>query len=121
MAGLDSSEAELLRLGSNAVYRRCGRTDGSRKDRRPFWGALPWTLALVVEVDRIDGDMNSHEQNGSPMNEVHVRIGIHRSRYHTDTSCSALNGKPETFGGIEQMSREEAELQGLKHCRTCKA
>lgn len=82
---------------------------------------MPWTLTLVDEVDRIDGDMNSREQNGSSMNEVHVRIGIYRSRYHTDTSCPALNGKPETFGGIEQMSREDAEAQGLKHCQTCKA
>lgn len=55
------------------------------------------------------------------MNEVHVRIGVYRNRYHTDTSCPALNGSPETFGGIEQMSREDAEAQGLKHCQTCKA
>ncbi len=65
--------------------------------------------------------MDPHEQNGFSMNEVHVRVGLYRNRYHTDTSCPALNGKPETFGGIERMPREEAETQGLGPCRTCEA
>ncbi|WP_324786157.1 hypothetical protein [Streptomyces sp. H51] len=55
------------------------------------------------------------------MNDVHVRIGTHRDSYHTDTDCPALNGKPETFEGIEQMSRADAEARGLTHCRRCKA
>ncbi|MFI8855125.1 hypothetical protein ACIGW5_00485 [Streptomyces prasinus] len=75
---------------------------------------------LVDEVDRIGGDMDSREQNGPSVNEVHVRIGIYRNSYHTDTSCPALNGKPETSEGIERMSREDAEAQGLKHCQVCK-
>ncbi|MEV7412809.1 MULTISPECIES: hypothetical protein [Streptomyces] len=55
------------------------------------------------------------------MTGVHVRIGIYRESYHTDTACPALNGKPETFEGIKPMSREAAEVEGLKPCRRCKA
>ncbi|WP_166632873.1 hypothetical protein [Streptomyces sp. GC420] len=54
------------------------------------------------------------------MSNVHVRIGAHRYAYHTDPGCSALNGKPETFQGIEELPRDEAERQDLKACRQCR-
>ncbi|GAA2472360.1 hypothetical protein GCM10010406_05080 [Streptomyces thermolineatus] len=55
------------------------------------------------------------------MGEVHVRVGEYRSSYHTDPDCSALNGKPETFKGIEEIPREEAEAKGLQSCRLCRS
>jgi hypothetical protein len=54
------------------------------------------------------------------MGIVYVRIGEYRSRYHTDPGCPALNGKPETYMGKEDMSQEKAEAQGLTACRHCK-
>jgi len=54
------------------------------------------------------------------MSDVHVRVGEHRYAYHTDIDCPALNGKPETFKGRTEISREKAEAQGLKPCRQCR-
>ncbi|WP_328844713.1 hypothetical protein [Streptomyces sp. NBC_00258] len=54
------------------------------------------------------------------MSNVHVRIGEYRYAYHTDPDCPALNGKPETFKGMTEISREEAEKQDLKACHQCK-
>jgi hypothetical protein len=78
-------------------------------------------VVLVEWCSCFDGDMyESCNENGPSMNEVHVRIGSYRDSYHTDTDCPALNSKPETFMGIERMSRKDAEVQGLKHCQRCK-
>ncbi len=57
---------------------------------------------------------------GPTMGDVQVRIGEHRYAYHTDPACPALNGKPETFRGKEQISSEEAEQRGLTACKQCK-
>jgi hypothetical protein len=54
------------------------------------------------------------------MRIVIVRIGIHRTHYHTDDQCPALNSKPETYGGREEMNEHEAQEQGLKLCTRCK-
>lgn len=59
-------------------------------------------------------------QKGSTMSNVHVRIGEYRYAYHTDPDCPALNGKPETFKGMTEIPREEAEKQDLKACHQCK-
>ncbi|NYI06404.1 hypothetical protein [Allostreptomyces psammosilenae] len=54
------------------------------------------------------------------MGNVYVRIGIYRYAYHTDLDCPALNGKPETYQGREELAEEEARAQGLRACRQCK-
>lgn len=53
------------------------------------------------------------------MSTVHVRIGDHRTKYHTDASCPLLNGKRDTYLGEESMSEDEAEEQGLTACQHC--
>ena len=86
----------------------------------PASGALPAPAVLVVPVGRYRGHEKVQGEE-TVMTGVHVRIGIYRESYHTDTACPALNGKPETFEGIKPMSREAAEVEGLKPCRRCKA
>lgn len=50
---------------------------------------------------------------------VHVRIGSHRTAYHPDAACPALNGKPETYRGQELMPEHEAQERGLTLCGAC--
>lgn len=53
------------------------------------------------------------------MNTVHVRVGVHRTAYHTDPQCPSLNGKEDTFKGIVPMPKSMAEEQNLKACGHC--
>lgn len=53
------------------------------------------------------------------MRPVHVRIGTHRTTYHPDTACPALNGKPETYRGAEIMPEHQAVSGGLTLCGQC--
>ncbi|WP_327594661.1 hypothetical protein [Streptomyces chartreusis] len=50
---------------------------------------------------------------------VHVRIGEHRTAYHPDATCPALNGKTKTYRGQEQMTEDEARERGLTACELC--
>ncbi|MGI5515030.1 hypothetical protein [Streptomyces sp. CA-106131] len=43
------------------------------------------------------------------MSTVHVRIGEHRTKYHTDADCPSLNGKQDTYMGQESMSEAQAK------------
>ncbi|WP_449350915.1 hypothetical protein [Streptomyces shaanxiensis] len=54
------------------------------------------------------------------MSSVHVRIGDHRTKYHTDADCPSLNGKQDTYMGQESMSEDQAKDQGLTACQHCK-
>ncbi|MFJ8110110.1 hypothetical protein [Streptomyces sp. NPDC096132] len=54
------------------------------------------------------------------MSTVHVRIGDHRTKYHTDADCPSLNGKQDTYMGQEPMSEDQAKEQGLTACQHCK-
>ena len=53
------------------------------------------------------------------MSIVHVRIGEHRTKYHTDANCPSLNGKQDTSMGQESMSEAQAGEQGLTACQRC--
>lgn len=55
----------------------------------------------------------------APARMVHVRIGVHRTAYHPDAACPALNGKPETYGGREYIPEAEAQERGLSLCKAC--
>lgn len=50
---------------------------------------------------------------------VHVRIGTFRRAYHPNVTCSALNGKRETYQGRESMTEGQAQDLGLTHCGQC--
>ncbi|WP_167459181.1 hypothetical protein [Streptomyces dengpaensis] len=54
------------------------------------------------------------------MSTVHVRIGDHRTKYHTDADCPSLNGKQDTYMGQDSMSEDKAKEQGLTACQHCK-
>ena len=54
------------------------------------------------------------------MSNVHVRIGDHRTRYHTDAACPSLNGKQDTYLGQKSISEDKAKEQGLTACQRCK-
>jgi hypothetical protein len=54
------------------------------------------------------------------MSTVYVRIGDHRTSYHTDVDCPSLNGKRDTYAGQESMPEEEAKKQELTACGHCK-
>jgi hypothetical protein len=54
------------------------------------------------------------------MSTVHVRIGDHRTKYHTDDGCPSLNGKQDTYMGQESMPEDQAKQQGLAACQHCK-
>ncbi|SOE24902.1 hypothetical protein SAMN05442782_1566 [Streptomyces sp. OK228] len=54
------------------------------------------------------------------MGAVYVRIGEHRSAYHTDADCPSLNGKQDTYMGQESMPEDKAKKQGLTACQRCK-
>lgn len=54
------------------------------------------------------------------MGDVLVRLGKHRYAYHADPNCPALNGKPETFEGIQSMPEDKAKELDLKACQQCK-
>ncbi|MET9456327.1 hypothetical protein ABZY05_14775 [Streptomyces canus] len=54
------------------------------------------------------------------MSAVHVRIGDHRTKYHTDADCPSLNGKQDTYTVQESMSEDQAKDQGLTACQHCK-
>ena len=41
------------------------------------------------------------------MSTVHVRIGDHRTKYHTDTDCPSLNGKQDTYMATSGTVRAE--------------
>ncbi|GHA94372.1 hypothetical protein [Streptomyces chryseus] len=56
-----------------------------------------------------------------PARTVHVRIGTHRTAYHPDSACPALNGKPETYRGQEVMPEHQAQAHGLALCGQCDA
>jgi hypothetical protein len=58
--------------------------------------------------------------SGGPMSNVYVRIGEHRTKYHTDVNCPSLNGKQDTYMGQESMSEDRAKEQGLTACQRCK-
>ncbi|MER6628524.1 hypothetical protein ABT301_09815 [Streptomyces sp. NPDC000987] len=54
------------------------------------------------------------------MGNVHVRIGEHRTKNHTDADCPSLNGKQDTYLGQESMPEDQAKEQGLTACQHCK-
>ncbi|MEW2631635.1 hypothetical protein AB0903_08240 [Streptomyces sp. NPDC048389] len=57
----------------------------------------------------------------APARTVHVRIGTHRTAYHPDSACPALNGRPETYRGQEVMPEHQAQARGLALCGQCDA
>lgn len=92
-----------------------------------YCGPMGWCLRGPgaehgVGVDEAEAAVRITARPAAPApstRPVHVRIGSHRTAYHPDAACPALNGKPETYRGQELMPEAEAQGSGLTLCKTC--